>query len=339
MSFTNPAPGGVQGRTDQGVDWSNIRGNIGAVAGGVITNVYQGLSGFGTLVVERIRGSAPVYYGLETGGGPPVVQPGERVRAGQEIAPGLGTGGIEVGYWNPATGHAAGYQPGVTSGGSTPAGRAFLSQLRGGRGIPRATPSSVNVPGYVPKQYRGWVSQAAQDTGLPASVVAAQIQDESSFDPSVTSNKGAEGIAQFEPSTFKSLGIKGSPYNPQAAQQAYVKYMNQLLRQYNGNIRDALSAYNSGGLTPAGYVYADTILSNAGISQRAKAGAKTPITRPGGDTTGSSDTGQGVEQLFANYEAELQTPRTAPPNVNPFQYWWASFTNTWEADTGGSSGG
>lgn len=141
--YANPAPGGIEGRTDQGVDWSNIRGNIGAVASGVITNVYQKLSGFGTTVIEKVKGQY-IYYGLETGGGAPVVTPGQAVQQGQAIAPGLGTGGIEVGIWNPATGRAAGAPQYTREGVATPSGLAFRAQI--GNGITRtpATPTPNN---------------------------------------------------------------------------------------------------------------------------------------------------------------------------------------------------
>lgn len=212
-----------------------------------------------------------------------------------------------------------------------------------------ARANTTNVPNYVPKQYVTWVQQAARGTGLPASVVAAQIQDESGFDPNATSPTGAQGMAQVEPGTFKPLGIKGSPYDPAVAQQAYTRLMSSLLKQYNGNVRDALAAYNAGsGNIQAGYGYADNILSAARIPRSATGGASTatPIVRPGGGaaTSGGSSggdaapsDGSGVDQVFAAYEAELTTPRTAPPGVGPFQFWWSSFTNNWEGEQGASS--
>lgn len=117
----------------------------------------------------------------------------------------------------------------------------------------------------VPANYQLWVQQAAAGTGLPETVVAAQINDESGFNPNATSSTGAEGIAQFEPGTWAGLGVPGSPYNPQDALQGYVKEMSELLAQFHGNVRDALAAYNAGaGNLAAGYGYADVILSAAG---------------------------------------------------------------------------
>ena len=44
-------------------------------------------------------------------------------------------------------------------------------------GTAGTAPSSIAVPSYVPAAYRGLVAQAAAATGLPASVVAAQINE------------------------------------------------------------------------------------------------------------------------------------------------------------------
>lgn len=117
----------------------------------------------------------------------------------------------------------------------------------------------------VPAAYQGEVSWAAQQLGIPVAVVAAQINDESGFNPGAVSPTGAEGIAQFEPGTWAGTGCAGSPFNPGDAFKCYVTFMHQLLASYHGNVRNALAAYNAGpGDLGAGYGYADGILSAAG---------------------------------------------------------------------------
>ena len=116
----------------------------------------------------------------------------------------------------------------------------------------------------VPQRYRRLVSAASRKSGVPVPVVAAQIDLESGWDPSVTSPAGAEGIAQFEPGTWDKWG-KGSPFVPRDAFPAYGRFMGYLLGQEQGDLRRALAAYNAGeGNVPAGYPYADEILSAAG---------------------------------------------------------------------------
>lgn len=139
----------------------------------------------------------------------------------------------------------------------------------------------------VPSQYRGYVDAAAKATGLPADVVAAQIATESSWNPRAVSPTGAQGIAQFEPGTWRSYG-HGSPFNPADAFAAYTAYMRSLLHQEGGNVRRALAAYNAGpGNLSAGYGYADRILKEAGQS-------------PGLSTSGGSAGGSGGGGLLGS---------------------------------------
>jgi len=134
--------------------------------------------------------------------------------------------------------------------------------------------------GQVPGTLIDW---AAGVIGIPSSVVAAQINEESGGNPSAVSPTGAQGVAQFEPGTWTSEGCSGSPDNVTDAMKCYAKYMYQLLQTEHGSVRDALAAYNAGpGNLQAGYGYADTILANAGQSQG--------ITGSGGTGDSSSAT-------------------------------------------------
>lgn len=344
--MSNPIPAGTIGRTDMGVDISAAPGSpvYDPVPGvsryvGTIANWFQGQPYEWFKVVSGpFRGR--YWYAAEqisfiTGRGS-VVSQGERIGT---IAP-TGTG-TEFGYAK-ASGatEASSY---YTEGMVTPAGSAFRRQIINRRGRPNLTSANtLNVPGYVPKGWVGWVRSAAQDTGLPASVVAAQINTESGFKSNVTSGAGAEGPAQFLPSTFSQYGPRrGNPYNPADAETAYVNYMNSLLRRYHGNIRDALAAYNAGpDNIQAGYGYADSILSKAGVKSGATAGSKSSYgaTRPGGQSVNQgNDSGSDVDQLFASYEQEINAPRVAPPNTkNPFQWWWMSITGIWDQEASGA---
>lgn len=131
------------------------------------------------------------------------------------------------------------------------------------------------TPPAVPAQYAADVDAAAKALGISAGIVAAQIDDESSWNPNAVSPAGAQGIAQFEPGTWKEYG-HGSPFDPTAAFAAYTAYMSELIRHYKGNLRDALAAYNAGGANlAAGYGYADKILAQADAAN-AQAQANSP---------------------------------------------------------------
>lgn len=136
----------------------------------------------------------------------------------------------------------------------------------------------------VPSEYVSYVDAAAKALGISSSIVAAQINMESGFNPNAVSPAGAEGIAQFEPATFSEYG-SGSPYNVADAFAAYTKYMGVLLKQYNGNVAEALSAYNSGSPSAAISSYADPILSAAGTGLNA---TSTGVSSSGSSSSSSS---------------------------------------------------
>jgi hypothetical protein len=121
----------------------------------------------------------------------------------------------------------------------------------------------------VPAQFQALVNEAAQGTGLPETVVAAQANDESGFNPNAVSPTGAEGWLQFEPGTYdnvaKAAGVQqGTEFNPDDETKAYIVYMNQLLQEEGGSIEKALEAYNAGpGDLAAGQGYAASILAAA----------------------------------------------------------------------------
>ena len=134
----------------------------------------------------------------------------------------------------------------------------------------------------IPASAQTYIDEAAKGTGLPVAVVAAQNYTESDYGENQgPSSAGAEGPWQFEPSTFDAYG-SGSITSWPDSTAAYIKLMNTLLSQYNGNVSDALAAYNAGpGNLAAGAGYASTILSLAGSPQSLKdgsPGSTTPTT-------------------------------------------------------------
>jgi soluble lytic murein transglycosylase-like protein len=95
------------------------------------------------------------------------------------------------------------------------------------------------------QKYEPLVRAAARRFGIDADIAVAQINQESRFNPNAKSPAGAQGLAQFMPGTWPTYG-NGSPFNPDAALEAWGKYMTKLLRQFNGRYDLALAGYNWG---------------------------------------------------------------------------------------------
>lgn len=93
------------------------------------------------------------------------------------------------------------------------------------------------------KQYLPVAMAAAQKYGLDPVMFAAQIEQESGWNPAAKSRAGARGIAQFMPATAKEMGV--NPLDPVAALDASARYMAQLKDRF-GNEDLARQAYNAG---------------------------------------------------------------------------------------------
>jgi hypothetical protein len=121
----------------------------------------------------------------------------------------------------------------------SPEGEALDS---GGGGAMAA--SSTTLPSFVPSRYRDPIFRSAARWGVPPALMAGQLMAESGFDPNAGSSAGAQGIAQFMPSTAAAYGL-ANPYDPIAAIDAEAHLMSDLLRQF-GSPELALAAYNAG---------------------------------------------------------------------------------------------
>lgn len=118
----------------------------------------------------------------------------------------------------------------------------------------------------VPEAYRSQLTAAALRWGIPPALLAAQLNQESGFNPSAVSPDGALGIAQFMPGTAKSLGI--DPLDPSEAIDGMAKLMSTYHDRY-GSWEKALYAYHGGpGVVdspgPNSRQYAQKILGKVG---------------------------------------------------------------------------
>jgi Transglycosylase SLT domain/D-alanyl-D-alanine carboxypeptidase len=113
-----------------------------------------------------------------------------------------------------------------------------------GAGGDGATAGAGGLPSFVPARFRAPLLAAASRWGVSAALLAAQLMAESNFNPFAVSPAGAEGIAQFIPSTAASYGLR-DPFDPVEAIEAQAHLMSDLIRQF-GSPQLALAAYNAG---------------------------------------------------------------------------------------------
>jgi soluble lytic murein transglycosylase-like protein len=116
---------------------------------------------------------------------------------------------------------------------------------------------AMQGPPAVPTQYRAAVVRAAASCpGLTATLLAAQIQQESGWDSHASSHAGAQGIAQFMPSVWRVYGVDGDAdgkvdvWNPRDAIPSAAHLDCVLLRDVaavpGDRVRNMLAAYNAG---------------------------------------------------------------------------------------------
>jgi peptidoglycan DL-endopeptidase CwlO len=157
---------------------------------------------------------------------------------GLVVGPGLA---IEA----PHRGAVVHYEP-LARGGWTSAGR--LAELA-------AAPSvGEPVPDWVPVALRADLLAASRADDLPVTLLAAQIEVESGFDPSSVSAAGARGLAQFMPGTWAGSWNPWraqSPLDPAAAIHAQARYLRRLVDRANGDLGRALAVYHDGSAASA----------------------------------------------------------------------------------------
>ena len=111
---------------------------------------------------------------------------------------------------------------------------------------PAAQPAAIPPPNSAPTadDICRAVEQDAAENDLPVEFFARVIWQESRFNAQAVSAKGAQGIAQFMPSTADYRGLI-DPFDPIEALKNSASYLHDLKTQF-GNLGLAAAAYNAG---------------------------------------------------------------------------------------------
>ena len=106
------------------------------------------------------------------------------------------------------------------------------------------------LPGTIPaysgnrrSQYLPHARAMARKHGVPEDLFLRLVQQESGWNPSARSNKGARGLAQLMPGTAAKLGVDAS--DPIQNLEGGARYLRMMYNTF-GDWRLALAAYNAG---------------------------------------------------------------------------------------------
>ena len=94
--------------------------------------------------------------------------------------------------------------------------------------------------------YRELLEQAGARHGIPEGLMTQLGGKESSYRPDAVSSKGARGLTQVIPATYRGMGYTDEQMqNPEYQADAGARYLSQMYQRF-GNWRDALQAYHDG---------------------------------------------------------------------------------------------
>ncbi|REE05270.1 transglycosylase SLT domain-containing protein [Citricoccus muralis] len=178
----------------------------------------------------------------------------------------------------------------------------------------------------IPEEYRQAIAEASAQSGIAQGVLAAQIDQESGWDPEAVSPAGAQGIAQFMPITWAEWGNGADPFDPHAAIAAQGRYMKHLYDQItplssdgNDAIRLTLAAYNAG---------PGAVLEHNGVPpfQETQQYVQTITAAAGG--TGGADACNGPDDLSIDGVGEDDYPYREPVGVDGWGHPRSTFGHT-----------
>ena len=109
--------------------------------------------------------------------------------------------------------------------------------------IPLVKPSNQSLDRL--SKYDEIIDRASETYGVDKNIIKSVILAESSAKENAVSTASAKGLMQIIDSTAKYLGIN-NVWDPKENIMGGAKYLSELLRKYNGNLKFALAGYNAG---------------------------------------------------------------------------------------------
>jgi hypothetical protein len=121
-----------------------------------------------------------------------------------------------------------------------------------------AVETAVGSPGREPLEGRPFaelIETVSLKHGIDPALVHAVVEAESNYRPGAKSQVGARGLMQVMPATARDLGVASAAmlFDPQQNLEAGVKYLKWLLARFDGDLPNAIAAYNAGPAAVARY--------------------------------------------------------------------------------------
>ncbi|MBV1866814.1 MAG: lytic transglycosylase domain-containing protein [Marinosulfonomonas sp.] len=116
-------------------------------------------------------------------------------------------------------------------------------RLKPPRAIVPGTPEAIAMAGNFNGPFVDAARSLAVQYNIPETLFLRLVQQESGWNPSALSHKGAIGLAQLMPQTAKVLRVDA--HDPQQNLEGGARYLRQMYDRF-GSWRLALAAYNAG---------------------------------------------------------------------------------------------
>ena len=152
-----------------------------------------------------------------------------------------------------SSGDAAGFETSLPdcqdmpTSGDTPQVADERPRLTSGPAVESQKPETASrVSSSTPRnQIEDSIARAAARYDLSPEILRAVIQAESSFRVHAVSPAGAQGLMQLMPATARELGVT-DPFDIAQNIDGGARYLRQMLDMFDGDLRQALAAYNAG---------------------------------------------------------------------------------------------
>ena len=141
-----------------------------------------------------------------------------------------------TGYKDPVTGRMVRYVD-VADGKEDDGKKVKESSSTGQQAVPASSMKKT--------KYDEYFKAAAKKYNVSESLLKAIAKAESDFNPDCVSSAGAMGVMQLMPETAKGLGVD-DPYDPEQNIMGGAKCISLKLKEFKGDVRLALAAYNAG---------------------------------------------------------------------------------------------